>query len=209
MEKVELVIATSNEGKFQEIAAILEDLHLKVYPLFHFSVDPLLREDGLTLGENAAVKAKAAAQLTGRVALADDSGLEIDVLGGCPGIHSARFAGEKASDQERNARILKLLQGIPPAKRGATFRCVIAIAEPEGPLYFAEGAWRGVVASCPRGTGGFGYDSLFELPEYGCTVAELSFEVKNQISHRAKALREAKMILRSVMEARGKSLFGA
>lgn len=216
---MELVIATKNEGKFREIAAALGDLGLTLLPFFQLSRDALpalddltnrgLKEDGLTLQENAAKKGLAAARLTGKVSLADDSGLEIDVLGGWPGVQSARFAGEGASDRERNERILALLREVPREERGAVFRCVIAIAEPEGRLHMAEGTCRGLIASSPRGKGGFGYDPIFELPELGFTMAELSLERKNQISHRAEALRKAKSILKDLMEARGETPLGA
>lgn len=206
---MELVIATKNEGKFKEIAAALRDLGLRLFPFFRLSQDPLPAEDGLTLQENAAKKALYAARLTGKVSLADDSGLEIDALGGWPGIQSARFAGERASDSHRNEQILALLRAVPREERGAVFRCVIAIAEPEGRLHIAEGTCRGLIAFSPRGTAGFGYDPIFELPELGFTMAELSLERKNQISHRAEALRKAKSILKDLMEARGKAPLGA
>lgn len=202
-----------------EITAALEDLGLTLYPFFPLSRDLLpalddptnrgLKEDGLTLQENAAKKALAAARLIGEVALADDSGLEVDALGGWPGVHSARFAGEGADDRERNERILALLREVPWEERRAVFRCVIAIAEPEGRLHMVEGTCRGFIASSPRGTAGFGYDPIFELPELGFTMAELSLELKNRISHRGQALGQAKLILKDLMKARDEAPLGA
>lgn len=202
---MDLVVATSNEGKFKEIVELLADPRLRLLPWWSLSIGPLPVEDGQTFEANAAKKARAAADLTGVVALADDSGLEIEALGGMPGIHSARFAGEGASDEERNRWILERLEGVPLDRRGARFRCVIAIAEPKGPIYLATGICDGVIAFSARGSHGFGYDPIFYLPERGCTMAELSLSVKNRVSHRAQALAEAKEILEKIIAASGRS----
>ncbi|MBI3990334.1 MAG: RdgB/HAM1 family non-canonical purine NTP pyrophosphatase [candidate division NC10 bacterium] len=206
---MDLVIATGNEGKFEEIAGVLADLGLRLLPFWCLSIGSLPTEDGQTFEENAARKARAAADLTGKVALADDSGLEIEALGGMPGIHSARFAGEWADDEERNRCILELLKGVPSERRGARFRCVIAIAEPGGRLYLTTGICQGMIAPSPRGDHGFGYDPIFYLPEHGGTMAELGLALKNQISHRAQALAKAKEILKSLINSRGEAPLGA
>jgi len=200
---MDLVVATGNQGKFKEIVEFLADPRLRLLPWWSFSVGPLPVEDGQTFEENAAKKARAAADLTGVVALADDSGLEIEALGGMPGIQSARFAGEGASDEERNRCILERLEGVPFDRRNARFRCAIAIAEPKGPIYLVTGICDGVIAFSARGSHGFGYDPIFYLPERGCTMAELSLAVKNRVSHRAQALAKAKGILEKIIAASG------
>lgn len=202
---MDLVVATSNEGKFKEIVDLLADPRLRFLPWWSFSVGPLPVEDGQTFEENAVKKARAAADLTGVVALADDSGLEVEALGGMPGIHSARFAGERTRDEELNRCILERLEGVPFDRRRARFRCVIAIAEPKGPIHLATGVCDGVIAFSARGSHGFGYDPIFYLPERGCTMAELSMTVKNLVSHRAQALAKAKVILEKIIAASGRS----
>jgi XTP/dITP diphosphohydrolase len=147
-----------------------------------------IKEDGRTFQENAMKKARTVARLTHRLTIADDSGLEVDYLKGKPGVRSARFAGEQASDAANNNRLLRLMHGVPPAQRGATFRCVIAIVDPQGHEAWVEGECRGVIAASERGKQGFGYDPLFLLPELGKTLAELPLDVKNRVSHRGKAL---------------------
>ncbi len=189
---MDLVIATHNPHKFAEISALLSDLDLALIPL---PPSVVLPEDGVTLEENAISKGEAAVRATGEIALADDSGLEIDVLGGEPGVHSARFLGEGARADLRNRRILDLLRDVPPERRSAQFRCVIALANPGGSLYLREGVCRGRIAFSPQGEGGFGYDPIFFLPEYGRTLAEMSPAFKNQISHRGKALHQLRPVL--------------
>ncbi len=152
-------------------------------------------EEGDTFLANAVAKARAYADMTGLLALADDSGLEVDALRGAPGVRSARFAGEGASDAERNAYLLRLLEGVPPDRRTARFVCVIAIAEPEGELQTVRGTVEGMIAPAPRGGGGFGYDPLFYLPWLGRTMAELSPAEKNRLSHRARAGAAARSVL--------------
>jgi XTP/dITP diphosphohydrolase len=152
-------------------------------------------ETGETLEENARLKATILATESGLLALADDSGLEVDALGGEPGQLSARYAGEGASDRERVSYLLAKLAGVPWEKRTARFRCVIAIADPNGDVRFCTGECEGFITLKPRGTGGFGYDPLFYLPELKQTMAELPLELKNRVSHRGRAAREAVRIL--------------
>ena len=190
-----LVVATRNKKKLEEIKALLADMPIEVLSLLDF---PNLRETpetGNTSAENAELKAKAAAEATGRIALADDSGLEVDALGGQPGILSNRFAGSEATDEDKYKRILELLEGVPDEERTARFRAAVAIATPEGKTVLVEGTCEGRIAREPRGENGFGYDPIFYLPEYGKTMAELPASEKNRISHRAKALQAAKRVL--------------
>ena len=154
-----------------------------------------VEEVGETLEENAALKARTYAQHSGLWALADDSGLEVDALGGAPGVRSRRFAGEGASDADLVRELLRRLNGTPWEQRAARFRSVIAIASPQGQLHSCQGACNGVIGLQPRGEGGFGYDPVFYISEMGCTMAELSLEEKNRISHRAVAARAAADLL--------------
>lgn len=197
---MKLVLATGNQGKVREIKAILGDSDIEVYSLKDFPEIGEIVEDGLTFAENAVKKAQAVSAATKMLALADDSGLEVDYLNGAPGIYSARFAGEGKSDADNNAKLLSLLQDVPAAKRTARFRCVIAICTPGGQVYTAEGACEGVIGFTPKGDRGFGYDPLFYLPEYDQTFAELDLDLKNRISHRGQALANAKTVLAEVVE---------
>lgn len=156
---------------------------------------PEVEEDGATFEQNAVKKARFAAAATCLWALADDSGLEVDYLGGAPGVFSARFAGRGGDDRANNEKLLRLLEGVPLERRTARFRCVVAVASPGGEVYTAEGTCAGVIAFAPRGSGGFGYDPLFYVPHLGKTFAELEPEVKNAVSHRAKALEKARRII--------------
>jgi len=183
-----LVVATRNPKKRQELAALLRDMPVEVLGLDAFPGAPEVEETGATFADNARLKAEAAARHTGLWAIADDSGLEVDALGGRPGVFSARFAGPGATDAANNELLLTLLEGVPPEKRQARFRCAIAIASPQGETWVDEGVCEGVIALTPRGDGGFGYDPLFVVPELGKTFAELGESVKNRISHRARAL---------------------
>lgn len=188
MEKV-LVIATFNPHKVLELRAILPCLGLCLKDLSAFPGAVPAEEDGRTLEENAVKKALAAARFTGQPALADDTGLEVDALGGAPGVFSARYAGASASYAENNARLLAELSGVPPEKRGARFACVTALALPGGTLKISRGTLEGRIALAPRGAGGFGYDPLFEVGAGPGTLAELSPAEKNALSHRAAALK--------------------
>ncbi len=189
-----LIVATRNSGKLQEILQVLGP-GIDLESLADFPQIPEILEDGDTFEANAAKKARTVVRHTGRPALADDSGLEVDALDGAPGIYSARFAGEGATDETNNARLLHLLDGIPEDKRTARFRCVIAIATPDGTVRTAEGCCEGQILHQPRGSGGFGYDPLFLLPERGLTFSELPPEKKNRISHRGRALRAARSLI--------------
>lgn len=184
-----IVVASSNPGKLREIGAILADHDIEVVPLAAWGI-PEPVETGSTFIENAIIKARHAALHSGLSAIADDSGLVVDALGGAPGVRSARYAGLKASDAENNAKLLRALHGVPPERRTARYRCVVVwLAGPDDPSpLIGEGTWEGIILSAPRGAGGFGYDPLFFVPESGCTAAELEMSVKNQLSHRHQAL---------------------
>lgn len=196
----ELLVLTYNPGKMQEYRALLASLPVRV----SFPPDRGLRievaEEGTTYAENAIRKARAGMEASGLVTLADDSGLEVDALDGAPGIRSARYTS--GSDADRIATLLAHLEGVPWERRTARFRCVIAIAMPEGRLYTAEGTCEGIIATAPAGAAGFGYDPVFYLPDLGCTMAQLPPEVKNRISHRARAVQAAQPILQRWLEER-------
>ncbi|MHB0856539.1 MAG: XTP/dITP diphosphatase [Anaerolineae bacterium] len=194
---MKLLIATHNPGKKAEFARLLAGLDLKLLSLDDLGVSTVIQETGESFAENALLKARGYAQATGLLTLADDSGLEVDALGGAPGVLSARYAGEQAGDAERNHLLLHNLEGVPEEQRGARFRCVIALAWPDGRTVTTEGAVEGRIAHMPRGEHGFGYDPVFYLPEHGCTMAELPPEVKDRISHRARAAEGARAILAS------------
>ncbi len=198
MDKKEvLVIATSNPGKAKEIQEVLKDLPLEIKTLKDFPQITPPEEAGKTFFENALLKAKYYAEKTGCLCLADDSGLEVEALGGAPGIYSSRYAGEDATDEENNKKLLKELEGVPLEKRRARFVCVIVVCYPDGKYIKSEGIWEGRIALEPRGSFGFGYDPLFLVSEYNYqkTAAELKPEEKNKISHRGKALNQLKKIL--------------
>jgi XTP/dITP diphosphohydrolase len=184
-----ILVASGNPGKLREIEAILANYAIEAVPAAAFAI-PEVEETGLSFIENAILKARHASRHAGLPALADDSGLEVDSLGGAPGIYSARYAGPGASDADNNAKLLAALRDVPPERRTARFRCVMAVlrhADDPSP-FIAEGVWEGVILEQPRGTGGFGYDPLFLVPERGRASAELAAEEKNRLSHRARAL---------------------
>lgn len=189
---MEIVLATRNRGKARELAALLAWLPVRVLPVADFAHVPEMPETGETFEANATSKATLVATLTGRIALADDSGLEVDALGGAPGVHSATFLGQHATAADRNAWVLARMRGVEEERRTGRFRAVVAVATPDGAVRTFEGTCEGLIADAPRGTGGFGYDPIFFVPEYGCTMAELPPESKNAISHRARALRAAR-----------------
>jgi len=194
-----ILFGTSNQHKLAELRAILGDLPYTLLGLDDIASAPEVEETGATFAENAILKATAYARASGLLTLADDSGLEIDALGGEPGVHSARWAGIDTPYSERFRIILERLSQTPPERRTARFRCVIAIARPEGLLTTAEGVLEGMIATEPRGVGGFGYDPILYLPAYAKTVAELPAEVKNQISHRARAAAQARQQLLDIV----------
>ncbi|MDH7482792.1 MAG: XTP/dITP diphosphatase [Armatimonadota bacterium] len=199
----EIVLATRNPKKVEEICAMLADLPIRILSLADFPGIPEPQETGATFAENATIKALAAAKATGKVALADDSGLEVDALGGRPGVLSNRFAGQGASDRDKYMLVLRLMDGVPEDKRTARFRAAIAIAKPDGHTVVVEGTCEGRIAHEPRGEYGFGYDPIFYLPDIGKTMAELPPEEKNKISHRAKAIQAAKQLLIEMMKKNG------
>ncbi|MEF8792496.1 RdgB/HAM1 family non-canonical purine NTP pyrophosphatase [Thiohalorhabdus sp.] len=193
----EIVLASGNPGKLRELDNLLEPLGWQVRSRKAFDV-PEPEETGLTFVENALIKARNAAQSTGLAALADDSGLAVDALGGRPGIYSARYSGPEGDDEANNRKLVAELGDLPPEQRGAFYHCSLVLlthAEDPCPI-IAEGQWRGRIGLEPRGEGGFGYDPLFELPERGCTSAELDPEEKDAISHRGKAMRRLREEIR-------------
>ena len=194
-EGIKIVIATRNPGKLREIEGILAPFALQILSLENFPGLPEVVEDGRTFAEKAGKKARAIADQTGLLTLADDSGLIVDALQGRPGVFSSRYAGENASDPDRWQKVLIEMAGVPEEKRQASFVCAIAIASPRGEMETVEGRCQGQIAFAPRGEHGFGYDPIFFVPEMGKTMAELEPEVKNRISHRAKALEKLRIIL--------------
>ncbi|NPV71885.1 MAG: XTP/dITP diphosphatase [Firmicutes bacterium] len=196
-----LVIATHNKGKVDEIRALLDGIDVEVLSLAEFPHVPPVDETGLTFAENAVIKARHAAEATGILAVADDSGIEVDALGGRPGVISARFSGQGATDESNNRKILDLLKDVPFDRRTARFVSVIAVCDPAGRAETATGVCEGVVTFEPRGTSGFGYDPLFLVPQLGKTYAELGLEEKNSVSHRGRALRAARPILLRMLGA--------
>ena len=192
---MKLILATRNKAKTQEIAHILQDLPLEIFSCLDFPHVPPIIEDGETFRENAVKKAEGVSSYLRMPALADDSGLEIEALGGRPGVLSSRFAGSEGNDADNIWKVLDLMKDVPEHRRRARFRCVIALAQPGQATKTVEGECSGIIAFEPRGTSGFGYDPIFIFPECNKTFAELGEEVKNRISHRAKALTLAKTLL--------------
>ena len=191
----ELLVATGNKGKLREFGELLQGVVETILSPADFPGLPEVEEDGATFEANAIKKAMSAAVFTGRPVLADDSGLCVDYLDGRPGVHSARFAGAGAKDADNNALLLRELAGVPAERRGASFHCVIALCRPDGSCQTFDGSLPGVILEAPRGTGGFGYDPLFLVPEYGQTFSELPPEIKNAISHRGRAMQMLKEAL--------------
>ena len=199
-----LLLATNNQAKVREYKSLLRNLPFELITLAEEGITTVVDEVGESLEENARLKARALATESQLLALADDSGLEVDALGGEPGRLSARYAGEGASDRDRVNYLLSRLKDVPWQKRSARFRCVIAIATPDGEVEFCSGECQGVITFEPRGEEGFGYDPVFYLPDSDKTMAELPLETKNQVSHRGQAAREACRVLQRLMD-RGES----
>jgi len=197
-----LVIASANPGKLREFRALLEGLPFAPVSQAALGVVPV-PETGDSFVANALIKARHAAGATGAAALADDSGLEVDALGGAPGIYSARYAGEGADDAANNAKLIAALEGVPMPKRSARYRCVLAYVAGPADLapVIAEGVWEGLILESPRGKGGFGYDPYFWLPALSASAAELEPDEKNRQSHRGTALRELRKRLAARLEA--------
>jgi len=197
---VKIVVATRNRGKLREILPLLADLRLDLHTIDDLAPDAELREDGATFEDNALAKARQAARATALPAIADDSGLEVDALGGAPGVHSARYAGLSSDDGQNNAKLIAALAALPGAPRAGRFRCVAAFVDPaQGIVIVRSGSCAGEILGAPRGAGGFGYDPLFLVPALGRTMAELSLEEKNALSHRAAAFRALAAALRQVV----------
>ena len=194
--KHKIVFATSNEGKMREIREILKDLNVEVLSLKEAGVHVDIVEDGDTFEANALIKAKAVWEQTGGIVLADDSGLEIDYLNGEPGVYSARYMGENTSYEIKNWNLIHRLDGVPEEKRTARFVAVIAGVLPDGRAVTTRGTMEGFIAYEPAGAGGFGYDPILMLKEYGMTSSEITMEQKNEISHRGKGLRAMKEVLK-------------
>jgi len=190
-----LLLATNNQAKVREYRSLLHDLPYELVTVAEQGIITTINEVGESLEENARLKATLLAAESRLLALADDSGLEVDALGGEPGRLSARYAGENASDKDRVNYLLLRLKGVPREKRSACFRCVIAIATPDGEVEFCSGECQGIITFEPRGEQGFGYDPVFYLPELDKTMAELPLEIKNQVSHRGQAARKAYQLL--------------
>ena len=190
-----LLLATNNPGKMRELGSIISSDAWELTTPAQEGIDIVVSETGNTFEENARIKAASYAKASNLAAIADDSGLEVEALNGEPGVLSARYAGAGASDRERIDCLLAKLSGVPWGKREARFRCVIAIAFPDGRGELCRGACAGVIAFEPKGENGFGYDPVFYLPEFDKTMAELNPEEKNKVSHRGKAARKARQLL--------------
>lgn len=198
----DLVLATRNRHKGEELSALLSDLQFRIRTLAEFPAAPEVEEDGATCRDNAVKKAVAIAQATGLPAVADDTGLEVEALGGRPGVHAARYAGEGATYADNCRKLLRELEGLASDRRTATFLTVAALALPDGTVEVTEGRLRGRITTSPEGTQGFGYDPVFFVPALGRTLAQLSPEEKNKISHRAEAFRKMKDVLSRLKAAR-------
>jgi len=198
-QKLKIVLATRNNDKIQEIKEVLKGLKIDILILDQFPGIPEVVEDGQTIAENALKKAKVVSDATHLLALADDTGLEVDYLGGRPGVYSSRFAGEEATYDDNCNKLLKLMKEVPKEQRTARFRCVIAIIGSTIET-IAEGVCEGFIINEKRGTQGFGYDPIFYVPEYDQTFAEMSLSLKTEISHRGIALKQARKILQQIIE---------
>ena len=197
---MQLLIATKNKGKKAEYSRIFGALDVELLLPTDRGLDIDVAETGTTYAENALLKARSYSQAAGLLTLADDSGLEVDALGGAPGIYSARYAGEGATDEERYRLLLENLADVPDEQRGARFRCVIALVWPDGRASTVEGTCEGWITRQPRGENGFGYDPVFQVAQHGRTMAELPPDIKNKISHRARAAEQAREILLTLLQ---------
>jgi XTP/dITP diphosphohydrolase len=199
--KRKLILATRNKGKLKEIQVLLSDLDIDIMSLDEAENAPHVVEDGKTFMENAFKKAKVIAEATGIMALADDSGLEVDALDGAPGVYSARYSGEDASDASNNEKLLADLEGVSSEKRSAHFSCVIIVYHPSGRWISTEAECEGEITTNPSGDQGFGYDPVFYIPSIKRTMAQLSPEEKNSLSHRGKALEKLKAELPNFLDS--------
>lgn len=196
---MKIVFASRNEGKVKEIKNMLEGMDIELVSLNNYKNVPEIVEDGKSFLQNALKKAKTVSEITGEIVLADDSGLQVDVLGGEPGIHSARYAGDQAKDEDNNNKLLAKLKDIPTEKRGAFFCCVLLIYKLDNTYYSFDGKWRGIIIDERRGSNGFGYDPIFYVPEFKKTAAELPPEIKNKVSHRGQAFAKLKESLTEIV----------
>lgn len=196
----ELVVATKNKKKFKEIKEILAGLDLKITSLADYTSTPVIIENGKTFQENAVKKAVKIARFTRKFTLGEDSGLCVDALGGAPGIYSSRFCGSQKSDDKNNAKLLKLLQGLPRLRRRAHYVCAVALADKNGLFSVTGGKCDGFIGTRLKGKSGFGYDPLFVIPKYNKTFAELGIRIKHKMSHRYRALEKAKKIIQKYIE---------
>ncbi len=204
MSRLDIVIATRNLKKFRELKALLVVPGVRWHGLAVFPQVPVVPERGKTFRANAITKAKRVASATGCLALADDSGLEVEALGGAPGVRSARFAGRHGDDHANNAKLLRMLEGLPAPKRRARFRCVLALASPTRVLAVTEGTLAGGMATRPVGHRGFGYDPIFLAPRFKKTVAQLPTSMKHRISHRAQAAQRMRRKLMTLARNRAR-----
>ncbi|MCK4546297.1 MAG: XTP/dITP diphosphatase [Candidatus Eisenbacteria sp.] len=202
-----IVLATTNQDKLGEIEIILAGAGVELVSLQSFPDVCPADETGRTFEENARIKAVSVRDQTGLTTLADDSGLEVDALGGLPGVRSARFAGERRDYDANNRRLAAVLRGLPPEDRTARFVCVACLAMPDGEVHCVRGTLEGVIIEEPRGSTGFGYDPLFLVQEYGRTLAELGPAIKNRISHRARAMEQIRDILIKMRGAHAREPF--
>ena len=192
---MKIVFATKNEGKVKEIKEMFEGMNIDLISLNHYRNVPEIKEDGKSFFNNAFKKAKIVSELTGETVLADDSGLSVDILNGEPGIYSARYAGDEATDEENNNKLLANLKDVPQQKRSASFFCSLVLYKKDGSFDCFEGRWDGQIIDERRGENGFGYDPIFFVPKLKLTAAELPPAIKNKVSHRGKAFAELKKVL--------------
>ncbi|MDO9515597.1 MAG: XTP/dITP diphosphatase [Syntrophales bacterium] len=195
IENNTIVFASKNKGKIRELKALLTGMNVDLLSLHDYSDAPHINEDGATFYENALKKARVISEYTGSTVIADDSGLEVDYLGGAPGIHSARYSGAGATDERNIRKLLEEMEGVPEEQRGAAFRCALVLYRTDGTFEIFEGELKGTISREPSGSEGFGYDPVFVVPEYGKTVAEIDPGTKNRISHRGTAFVKLKKSL--------------
>ena len=194
-----ILLATNNPGKARELSSLISGERWKFTTPAEQGIDLDVEENGNTFEQNAVLKVRAFTRVSRLITLADDSGLEVDALDGAPGVYSARYAGPEATDDDRNRYLLSELSDVPDDRRQARFRCVIAIAFPDGDTVMCKGECSGIITREPRGDNGFGYDPIFYLPQFNKTMAELTMQQKNEISHRGKAARQAQYYLKTVL----------
>jgi len=198
-KKNKLLLATNNSGKLKEMSVLLRNSKLEITTPMEQGIHLEVQESGKTFRDNAILKAEAFSSVSGLMSLSDDSGLEVDILNGEPGVMSARYAGPNASDKDRIDYLLEKLRGVPFDRRKARFRCVMAVAAPGGKVEIFEGVCEGIISEEPKGPGGFGYDPIFYIPSLEVSMAQLSMESKNDISHRGIASRKVRDYLASIV----------